>query len=366
MPRGGPWVRNFRAGQNSVKVTTAPALMLRVSVTWVWQVPSIPRPPGPGMRHPIRVGPFGKNWNPLPQNDDCTRAMSISPAVDGTVPGMGGSAAWWLLAQADAASTRHRARSVALKTFIRVKGTALRAEVSLGPRQPRLGQCSDGERPADVAHAHEPSERDEHLGRKGRKAGTARRDPRPKWETEAVGSAGAAIGSRVLVIGMAGAGKSTFSRALSSRTGLPLIPLDVYYWKPGWTKPSESEWRDTQRDLLTGPAWIADGNDPESLDLRLERADTVVLLETPWWICASRALVRGLRKPVGEMPEGCPDSATRRIRDEWRLVGVIWRHRRSEVEHARATISQHGTHVQLYRIKSKREARDFLSALTQR
>ena len=179
-------------------------------------------------------------------------------------------------------------------------------------------------------------------------------------------SAGAAIGSRVLVIGMAGAGKSTFSRALSSRTGLPLIPLDVHYWKPGWTKPSESEWRDKQRDLLTGSAWIADGNDPESLDLRLERADTVVLLETPWWICAGRAFVRGLRKPVGEMPEGCADSAIRRVRDEWRLVGVIWRHRHSEAEHARATISQHGTHVVLYRIKSKREARDFLSALTQR
>src|SRR5689334_6355712 len=98
------------------------------------------------------------------------------------------------------------------------------------------------------------------------------------WDTEAVESS-AAIGSRVLVIGMAGAGKSTFSRALAARTGLPLIHLDVYYWKPGWSKPTESEWRDKQRDLLSGRTWIADGNDPESLDLRLERADTVVHLE---------------------------------------------------------------------------------------
>jgi adenylate kinase family enzyme len=164
---------------------------------------------------------------------------------------------------------------------------------------------------------------------------------------------------------MAGAGKSTFSRALSVRTGLPVIHLDVHYWKPGWVKPSESEWREKQRSLLTGPAWIADGNDPETLDLRLERADTVVLLETPWWICAGRAFVRGLRKPVGEMPEGCDDSATRRLRDEWRLVGTIWRHRRSEAEHARAMISQHGRHVLLRQIASKRQARDFLSALTQ-
>ena len=184
-------------------------------------------------------------------------------------------------------------------------------------------------------------------------------------ETEAVGSAGA-IGSRILVIGMAGAGKSTFSRALAAQTDLPLIHLDVHYWKPGWIKPSESEWRDTQRDLLNGRTWIADGNDPESLDLRLERADTVVHLETPWWLCAGRAFLRGLRKPVGEMPEGCDDSPIRRLRDEWRLVGRIWRHRHSEPEHARATISQHGKHVAVYRIGSKREARSFLSALPQR
>jgi len=183
---------------------------------------------------------------------------------------------------------------------------------------------------------------------------------------KAVGSTGGAIGSRVLVVGMAGAGKSTFSRALSARAGLPVIHLDVHYWKPGWIKPSEREWRDTQRDLLTGPTWIADGNDPGSLDLRLERADTVVHLETRWWICAGRAFLRGLRKPMGEMPAGCDDSAMRRLRDEWRLVGTIWRHRYSEPEHARTTIAQHGRHVAVYRIGSKREARSFLSALAQR
>lgn len=162
---------------------------------------------------------------------------------------------------------------------------------------------------------------------------------------------------------MAGAGKSTFSRALSARTGLPVIHLDVHYWKPGWVKPSECEWRDKQRALLAGAAWIADGNDPDTLDSRLERAEAVVLLETPWWICARRAFLRGLRKPVGEMPEGCEDSAIRRLRDEWRLIWVVWRHRRSETAHARATISQHGKHVALRVISSKRDAQELLDAL---
>lgn len=175
--------------------------------------------------------------------------------------------------------------------------------------------------------------------------------------------ASVAVGRRVVVTGMAGSGKSTFSRALSAKTGLPVIHLDLHYWKPGWVKPSDDEWREKQCTVLAGEAWIADGNYYETLDLRLERTQTVVVLDTRWWICAGRAFVRGFRKP-GELPEGCDDSARRRLRDEWRLVGVVWRNRRSEPERERAIISQYGSHAALHVLGSRRAAKAFLSSLT--
>jgi adenylate kinase family enzyme len=137
---------------------------------------------------------------------------------------------------------------------------------------------------------------------------------------------GTSVGRRVVVTGIAGAGKSTFSRALSAKTGLPVIHLDVHFWKPGWVEPSDDEWRETQRSLLTGDEWIVDGNYPATLDLRLERADTVVVLDTPWWVCAGRALGRGIRKrPVGfQLPDGCDESALRRLLDEWSVAWRIW------------------------------------------
>jgi adenylate kinase family enzyme len=185
-----------------------------------------------------------------------------------------------------------------------------------------------------------------------------------EFQSAGVTPAETSVGRRVLVSGLAGAGKSTFSRALSAKTGLPLIHLDIHFWKPGWVEPTEDEWREKQRGLLSGDEWIIDGNYHATLDLRLERADTVVYLDTPWWVCARRALFRGVRKrpPGFQLPIGCDESALRRLRDEWWLVWRIWRVRRSDREQEFTTMSRYGNHVALYVLRSKRSVRGFLNA----
>jgi adenylate kinase family enzyme len=172
------------------------------------------------------------------------------------------------------------------------------------------------------------------------------------------------VGRRVVVTGMAGAGKSTFSRTLSEKTGLPVIHLDVHFWKPGWVPTPESEWREKQRGLLSGAEWIVDGNDA-ALELRLERADSAIFLDTPWWICAQRAVVRGLRKRAAgfELPPGCVESRWRRLRDEWSLALRICRDRGSERERDLAILSQHADHVAVHILQSGQAAREFLTAV---
>ena len=171
-----------------------------------------------------------------------------------------------------------------------------------------------------------------------------------------------ALGRRIVVTGLAGSGKSTLSRALAAKTCLPVIHLDLHFWKPCWVAPSETEWRAKQADVLAGDAWIADGNYHETLDLRLERADTVVFLDMPWWRCSGRALLRGFRMP-GELPEGCHYSRWLRLRDEWRLAVRIWRKNRSQPEREHEIISEHGRHVGLHVLTSKRAVREFLDGL---
>jgi adenylate kinase family enzyme len=170
------------------------------------------------------------------------------------------------------------------------------------------------------------------------------------------------VGHRVVVTGLAGAGKSTFSRALSAKTGLPLIVLDLHFWLPGWSEPTEAEWREMQKRLLAGDDWIADGNYHATLDLRLERAESVVFLDIPWWICSWRALVRGVRRrPVDfDLPEGCNNSRLRQLRDEWWLAWRIWRVRTSDREREMKIIAQQGKHVAMHVLRSRRAVREFL------
>lgn len=167
------------------------------------------------------------------------------------------------------------------------------------------------------------------------------------------------VGRRIVVTGLAGAGKSTLALALGRATGVPVIHLDLHYWKPGWVAPSDAEWRAVQRTVLAGDAWIADGNYHETLDLRLERADTVVLLDLPWWVCSARALRRGFRMP-GELPPGCDCSRWERWRDEWRLAVRIACKDRSQPACERAVLAEHGAGVTIHHLRSRREVDDFL------
>jgi adenylate kinase family enzyme len=170
-----------------------------------------------------------------------------------------------------------------------------------------------------------------------------------------------AVGRRVVVTGLAGSGKSTFALALAERTGLPVIHLDLHFWQPGWAAPSESEWRDIQRRVLAGDAWIADGNYNETLDLRLELADTVVVLDLPWWRCSGRALRRGFEMP-DQLPPGCTYSRWQRWRDEWRLSVRIWRGRRAEPQRERETIARLGQHATIHVLRSTRAVQALIDA----
>jgi adenylate kinase family enzyme len=100
--------------------------------------------------------------------------------------------------------------------------------------------------------------------------------------------------NRVVVLGRGGAGKSTVAAKLGVLTGLPVIELDQHFWSRDLTPLSMEQWKALQRNLVSAERWILDGDlgPYDAPDVRLQAADTVVLLNFAVWRCAWRAARR--------------------------------------------------------------------------
>lgn len=99
---------------------------------------------------------------------------------------------------------------------------------------------------------------------------------------------------RVIVIGCPGAGKSTFSRKLAAKTGLPLHYLDMIWHRPDRTVTGREEFDTRLAKLLSEDEWIIDGNYARTLPERLTHCDTVFFLDIPLELC-----IEGIKSRIG-------------------------------------------------------------------
>lgn len=163
---------------------------------------------------------------------------------------------------------------------------------------------------------------------------------------------------RVLVIGSPGAGKSTFSRALAAKVGLPLIHLDQEYHLPGWKEPAEDVWQRRLRELLAGDRWIIDGNYGGSMDLRLDHADTAILLDYPTPLCLWRVLKRVVLLNGKVRPDAAPGCRERLDLQFLHYIATFRRVKTPALEHRLARFRG-----RVVRIRRPGEAAAFLAAL---
>lgn len=104
-----------------------------------------------------------------------------------------------------------------------------------------------------------------------------------------------------MIIGSPGAGKSTFARSLRDMTGLPLYYLDRIWHKPDRTTVSREEFDRRLDEIVKEDRWIIDGNYQRTLELRMERCDTIFLLDYPAEVC-----LLGAESRVGTDREDMP------------------------------------------------------------
>ena len=165
---------------------------------------------------------------------------------------------------------------------------------------------------------------------------------------------------RIMIIGCGGSGKSTLARVLSEKTGLPLVHLDKIYWSPGnWQHLEREEFDRILSEELDNPRWIMDGNFNRTIELRLQRADTVIYLDYHRVVCLLHWIKRVITnwgKVRADMGPGC---------GEWfdpEFAVWIWNFNRSNRQRYHALLAnQEGKAVYIFR--SPRQLRKFVKNL---
>ena len=164
---------------------------------------------------------------------------------------------------------------------------------------------------------------------------------------------------RIVIVGCSGSGKSTLARELGRRFGLPVVHIDVLHYLPGWKRRSDADFRARVAAAHSGEAWISEGNfAPWTFDLRLPRAEAVIVLERPRWLCLWRVGRRALLERRGrtDLPEGCREQVDRE------LVAFIWTYDKVGRPEIEAALREHGPAASVIRLRSDREFAAFLAA----
>jgi len=165
---------------------------------------------------------------------------------------------------------------------------------------------------------------------------------------------------RVMVVGCAGAGKTTFARRLAERVALPVVHLDQHFWRPGWEIPDMNDWRQQIIALANAPVWIMDGNYFNTYDVRMPRADTLIWLDYPRGTCVRRVLLRtaaGYGRTRADLPERCPE------RFDLPFLRYVWNFPKQHRPRIVKGIEQFGGHLRVIRLGGDRDADRFLAAI---
>jgi len=162
-----------------------------------------------------------------------------------------------------------------------------------------------------------------------------------------------------MVMGCSGSGKSTLTQQLSQELGIEAIHLDSHFSSPGWVQPEKDQWLKKQEELLAKDQWIMDGNYTNTIEKRLEKADTFIYLDFSTWdclwgICKRRFKYAGKTRP--DMAPDCPE------RFEWTFLKYVltyWKNRAPMMREMLSKVKDKKVII----LKNRDEVNSFLSSL---
>jgi hypothetical protein len=130
---------------------------------------------------------------------------------------------------------------------------------------------------------------------------------------------------------------------LGATLALPVIELDKHFWAPDLTPTPKDQWTEIQGRLTSSQQWVIDGDlgPYDVLDIRLQAADTVIVLDFPLWRCAWRAL--------------------RRSRENLAFWRWLFAYRHRSLPRVMAAITSNAGHAKLHVLRAPRAVEQLLA-----
>jgi adenylate kinase family enzyme len=98
---------------------------------------------------------------------------------------------------------------------------------------------------------------------------------------------------RILIVGDAGRGKSTFAKKLSAKLGIPAYETDDFYWIKKFSVPAnKQESIDAIAKVYLEDTWIVEGTTRHLVQGAFEKADVIYSLEFKWIISQYYRLIK--------------------------------------------------------------------------
>lgn len=125
---------------------------------------------------------------------------------------------------------------------------------------------------------------------------------------------------RILVLGRAGAGKSTLARRIGAGLGVPVVHLDKLFWNPGWVAVDRPTFQARIEAVAASPAWILDGTYSFSFRWTMARAELVIWAECPRHVSIRRLLGQAWYPPPGRTDQ--PGGGEKKV--YWDFLRKAW------------------------------------------
>jgi adenylate kinase family enzyme len=160
--------------------------------------------------------------------------------------------------------------------------------------------------------------------------------------------------TRIVLLGCAGAGKSTLGKRLAAATGARFICLDDLSSTGGVAPEQVPAFRALMAELHAAEAWISDGNFAAvTFDIRLPRADRIVWLAPPRLLCAARAVRRVFRPGEAHQLSGLG-----------KALAFIWNFERVNRPRIEMLIAEHGPDLPQTRLRTAGEVEAFIASVS--